>query len=224
MLQASENGAALFCLGIQVALDVDNRWNGVTRLPEEFQADRARVFRHLVQYPSGRRDQPIGAFLLHTGQTGQEFVGDILAEALLTEAAAFDLEHFRTKRLVLAPALCRMGPFKLEAHQRRVMNFAEVVIKPCHFQPITIRVDHAPAGEVIERGAPKHRLLTTGIHGDVAADTGRIRRRGVDREHKAGALCSIGHTARDDTCAADNGGVGMIHTGQLRHLDFAQVF
>jgi hypothetical protein len=40
------------------------------------------------------------------------------------------------------------------AYERRFVNFAEVVIQARYLEPITVRVDHAPTGEVIERRSP----------------------------------------------------------------------
>jgi hypothetical protein len=37
-------------------------------------------------------------------------------------------------------------------------------------EPLALRIDHAPPGEVIQRSAPEHRLLAAGIHGDIAAN------------------------------------------------------
>ena len=56
------------------------------------------------------------------------------------------------------------------------MNFAEIVIKALHIQPVTARIDHSPGDEIVERCSPQHRLLATSIHRDVATDGRRILR------------------------------------------------
>jgi hypothetical protein len=52
------------------------------------------------------------------------------------------------------------------------VDLAEVVIDAVDLQPVAVRIDHLPPGQVVERRAPQHGLLATGIHGDVAADAG----------------------------------------------------
>jgi hypothetical protein len=57
-----------------------------------------------------------------------------------------------------------------KARDLLVVDLAEVVAQPRNFEEMTGRIDHAPGHEIVERGAPQHSLLATGIHGDVAAD------------------------------------------------------
>ena len=72
-----------------------------------------------------------------------------------------------------------------------VVDLAQVVVQADDFQPLGVRRHHAPRHEVVQRGAPQHRLLAAGVHGDVAADAGSFGGRRVDREHEAGALCGV---------------------------------
>ena len=78
------------------------------------------------------------------------------------------------------------------------MDLAEVVVEARHLEPLRVGRDHAPRGEVVERGAPEHRLLAAGVHRDVAADARRLGRGRIDREHVAGALGRLGDALRDD--------------------------
>ncbi len=79
MFQTGQDGAALPGFRVEVILDFHDRWNRITRLTKEFQANRAHMLGHLVQNPARRGDQAIATFLLDTRQAGQELVGNILA-------------------------------------------------------------------------------------------------------------------------------------------------
>ena len=80
----------------------------------------------------------------------------------------------------------RRASFQVSSKRRdrRVVDLAEVVIEARDLEPVAVGVDHAPPREVVERGAPQHRLLAAGVHRDVAADARGVGRRRVDREHE----------------------------------------
>ena len=225
VFQAGQDGAALQCLGIQVILDLDDRWNRIARLAKEFQADGAGELRHLVQDPAGRRDQAVAAFFLDAGQTGQEFVGDVLAESFLAERAADDVELLGLEDLAdLAALFGGMAPVEAELRHRRIVNLAQVVFQARDFEPVAVRVDHSPAGQVVERGTPQDRLLAAGIHGDVAADAGGFGRGRIDREHETGFFGRVGNPLGDHAGARIDRRVIAVDTGQAGHFDRAQGF
>ena len=66
MLKPGEYGAAFASFCVEIIFDFNDRWNRIARLTEKLQTDRARVLRHLVQYPVRRGDQAVAAFFLHT--------------------------------------------------------------------------------------------------------------------------------------------------------------
>jgi hypothetical protein len=92
VFQAREDRATAFGLGEHEVLDVDDRRHRIFRVAEELEADRARVRRHLVHDPTRTGDQAVATFLLDARQTGEELVGDVLAEAFFSERAAGNVE------------------------------------------------------------------------------------------------------------------------------------
>ena len=66
-------------------------------------------------------------------------------------------------------------------------------------------IHHPPPDQVVERGAPEHRLLAAGVHRDVAADAGRVERGRIDGEHQAGLLCRLGHPPRHHAGLREHG-------------------
>ncbi|CPI58865.1 Uncharacterised protein [Bordetella pertussis] len=221
VLQAGQDGAARLALAVQVALDLDDGRDGVARLPEEFHADRAGVARHAVQHPARRRDQAVTAFLLHARQAGQEFVGHVLAQAGLAELAPLDIQALGAQQL-LAGLAGAVEPFQFEAGHVDVVDLAQVVRQPGHFQPVAVRIHHAPPGQVVQRGAPQHGLLAACVHGDVAAHAGCLGRSRIDSEHEAGALGGLGHPLGDHAGAGADHGGRLGHARQHTGLDLAQ--
>ena len=82
-------------------------------------------------------------------------------------------------------------------------------------EPVTLRVNHAPPGEVVDRRSPEHGLFTARVHGDVAANTGRIDRGRIDGKDKACALGGLGdatcHDARFGVDRGDRARVSVLH-------------
>ncbi|MNS67833.1 hypothetical protein D3C72_1010950 [compost metagenome] len=222
VLQAGQDGAARLAFAVQVALDLDNRRDGVARLPEEFHTDRARVARHAVQHPARRRDQAVATFLLNAGQAGQELVGNVLAQAFLAEDAALDFQQFGLQETLAGLALA-VKPLELEARRVHVMDLAHVVFQAGDFQPVAVRIHHAPPGQVVQRGAPQHGLLAARVHGDVAAHARCFGRRRVHREYKARGLGRFGHALGHHAGAGVDDGHGLGQPGQDTGLDLAQL-
>nr|UOZ96921.1 hypothetical protein NCPCFENI_00826 [Cupriavidus sp.] len=99
------------------------------------------------------------------------------------------------------------------------MDLAHVVADAGHLNPVAIRVDHAPACEVIDGGAPEHGLFPARIHGDVASHTGGICRGGVHGKDQARRVCGIRHPARDHAGSGINGCHRLRYPRQLRGRD-----
>ncbi len=214
VFQARKYRAIGFCgARVQVPLDLDDAGNGIASLAEEFQAHRTRVLGHAVQDPARGSDQAVAALLLHAGQSPEEFVGDILAQTHLAKARALDVEPLAAQDLRVFGRLRAVLPYKIEAGHRRVMDLAKVVIEARHFQPVAVGIDHAPPQEVVDRRAPKHRLLAAGVHGDITADAGGIRGGRIDGEYEAGAFGGIADPFGNHAGAGEHR--GGFHTGAL---------
>src|SRR5438876_566143 len=78
---------------VEIPLDLDDRRRRIADRAEEFEAHGANRRRHLVQDESRRRDDPVAAFLLHAGQSGEKLVGDVLAETRLPKRGARNCER-----------------------------------------------------------------------------------------------------------------------------------
>jgi hypothetical protein len=220
MLEAREHDALAAGLRqrIEVILDLDDGRRGVAHLPEEFEAHRADRRRHLVQDEARARDEAVAAFLLHTGQGGQELVGDVLAKAGLAERRAGNGQG-RAAKQRLAVGLV-IGA--IEGRLRGVVDLAEVVVGARDLQPLRRRRDHPPGRQVVERGAPQHRLLAAGVHGHVAADAGSVRGGWVAGEDQARAFRRVHHAAGDHTRACfDRRGLRCVIRKDAR-LDFGE--
>ena len=221
VLQAGQDGAArLRHLGEHEVLDLDDRGHAQGRVAEELQAHRAGVLGHAVHDPAAAGDQAVAAFLLDAGQARQELVGDVFPQAFLAEGAAGDVELFGAQvRLAVGCVVVQ-----LEAGHLDVVDLAQVVVDANHFQPFGVGRDHAPRGQVVERGAPQHGFLAAGVHGDVAAHARGLGRGRVHGEHIAGALGRIGHALGDDARTRPDGGHLVLHAGQVDQLDLGHRF
>ena len=158
---------------------------------------------HPMQHEARRSDDAVAAFLLHSGQPGQKLVGDVLAQPRpcgsrcpgisRTCASPYGVLPSRRKRWIEKRAtaaswiLPRLWSESRDLHE------------------VAVRVDHAPRHQIVQRRAPQHRLLAAGVHGDVAADAGRIRGRRIDREHQALRLGRLHHPPGDHARAASDG-------------------
>ncbi|KCB25498.1 hypothetical protein L543_4232 [Bordetella hinzii L60] len=222
VLQAGQDGAALAALAVQVALDLDDGRDRIARLAEELHTDRARMARHAVHHPARRRDQAVAAFFLHPRQARQEFVGHVLAQAFLAEDAAWDLQDLGAQQLLARPGRA-VEALDLETRRLHVVDLAHVVVQARDFQPIAVRIHHAPPGQVVQGRAPEHGLLAAGVHGDIAAHAGGLGRGRVHGEHEAAALGRLGHALGDHAGAGGDHAHLVIAAGQARQLDLADL-
>ena len=168
MLETRQQHSARSAVTREVVADLHDRRDGIARLPEEFQADRARVRGHAMQDPPRRRDDAVAAFLLYAGQSAEQLVGDVLAETELAKGSTRNLEPLLAQHARRVGRLSTIPGHDLEDGQLHVVNLAAVMAEPCHFDPVAIRAHHAPPREVVERGAPQHGFLAARVHGDVA--------------------------------------------------------
>ncbi len=99
------------------------------------------------------------------------------------------------------------------------MDLAEVVADARHFEPVALRVHHAPPGEIVEGRAPQHGLLAAGIHGDVAADARGIGGSRIHREHEAGRVGRLFDPPRDGTDLGVERRYRTVHARQRPRLD-----
>ena len=205
--------------GFEIVGDLDDGWHRFAHLAEELQTDGARHRRHLVQHPAGGDDDAVGAFLLHAGNAAEELVGDVLAQPDLAAGGAGHHQNFLAEQLPAA----RIEALDAEFDVFLLVNLAVVVVDAFDFQPIAARVDHLPPGQVVERRAPEHGLLATGVHRDVAADAGGRGRSRVDREHAAGKARRFGDALGDDAGTGADGRVGRFVASQHHFLDRTHV-
>ncbi len=218
MLEPGEHGAAGAAgLGEHVVLDLDDAGHGQPRAAEELQAHRAHMRGHAVHDPARTGDQAVAAFLLDARQAGEELVGDVLAQARLAKDPPGDVEPLAAQQGLAAGVVVA----QLEARDLDVVDLAEVVVQAHDLEPGRVGSDHAPARQVVERGAPQQRLLAASVHRDVAADAARLGTGRIDGEDLAGALGGVGHALGDDAGLAPDGGHRLREAGQLDPLDLA---
>ena len=140
------------------------------------------------------------------GQAGEKFVGHILAQAGLAEARARDFEYFfGPQRFAVS-----LQTADAKARKRRVVDLAQVVLEALDFQPVGVRRDHAPGGQVVERGAPQHGLLAAGVHRDIAADARGVRRGRIAGPHQFRRVGRFHGAAGDYAGTAAKSRHGMI--------------
>ena len=121
---------------LEVIGDLDDGRHGVAYLAEEFEADRARHRRHLVQHPARGDDDAVGAFLLHAGNAGEELVGDVLAQPDPCGSAAPGMVRASSPSSFLPLGSKRL---QTEFDVLLLMDLAVVVIDPFNFQPVAVR-------------------------------------------------------------------------------------
>ena len=207
MFQAGQDHVALV---VDVVLDLgDCRHRLAQVLAVELQAHGSNQRRHPVQHEDRRTDQAVTTFLLDPGQAAQELVGDILAQALLAQGGA---GHTDDLRLADWPAF-RRAAGDSELDLGLVMDLAEIVIETLDVDPVALRIDHPPGGEVVQRGSPQHRFLPARVHRHVTADGRGILRGRIDREYEPGRLGAVGHPAGDHAGIGTDGGYRSLHPG-----------
>ena len=99
-----------------------------------------------------------------------------------------------------------------------VVNFAHVVVHAINQQPLALRIDHFPIGQIVQGCAPQHGFFTARIHRHVTAHTRRISRGWVYREYKARRCGGFFDTARHHACTTMDDRVLAFQAGQVRHL------
>ncbi len=175
-----------------------------------------------MQDPSRGRDQSVAALFLNARQSAQEFIGDILAQTDLAKFRALDVKPLAAQNFGLFRSLRAVLPNQLETRDRCIMDLAQIVVQARDFEPIALRIDHAPPRQIVNRGAPQHRLLASGVHGNVAADAGCVRGGRVDREYEAGAFGRFGHAFGDHAGRRKYAGSADRIAGQRECLDRTQ--
>ena len=205
--------------GLEVIGDFHNRGHGFAHLAEKFQTHRARDRRHFVQQPARRHHDAVRAFFLHARQTGEEFVGDILAQPHAAEFFAGNFQYFLAQQLV---ALF-IHVAQRKARHGRIVNLAQIVFQPLNFQPLPGGRDHLPPHEVVQRRAPQHGLFAACVHGDVAAHARGFGGSRVDSKHPVCRRCRLTHARRHHARAGADSGGGFFAGGAGIRLDRAHV-
>ena len=176
--------------------------------------------RHFVHDPAGAGDQAVAAFFLDTGQATEEFISDVFAQTFFAKSLARDVQALGTdRRLAIG-----FKVIELEAGHLDIVNLAQVVVQANHFQPLRVRRDHAPGGQVVQRRAPENRFFTAGVHGDVAAYARGFGRGWVDRKNKTSPVGHVGHALRDHTGFGPDGGDRLSQAGQHDFLHLGHGF
>ncbi len=172
----------------------------------EFQHHHPRVRGLLVHDEGGVGDDAVHAFLLHTGQTAERLVGDVLAEAGEPDFRAVQLHH---------AAHAAAEVLDLENRHLFGKNLVTRVILALDGDDLPGRSDHAPREQVVERGPVFKGEGAARIFRHVAAD-GRSRLRG--RVHgKEEALPGDGVDGRlgDDPGVQRDAHVVPVHRGDF---------
>ena len=157
--------------------------------------------RAAVKDPARRGHDAVGALLLDGRKPAEKLVGDILAKADTPERRSGQAEPLGTQDRRPVGTLAAVFPGQVEDRDIDIVDLAEVVADACDFEPVAVRIDHPPPGEIVERRAPEDRLFAACVDRDIAADAGRVRRRRVDGEHEAGGFGGIGDAPCHDAGA-----------------------
>ena len=165
MFKAGQDGTAALLLGEHEVFDLDDAGHCVLGVAKKLQAHRAHVRRHFVHDPAGAGDQAVTAFFLDTGQAAEELVGDVLAQAFFAKTLARDVHAFGADwRLAVSLKI-----IELKTGRLNIVNLAQVMVQPNHFQPLRVGRDHAPGRQVVQGRAPQHGFFAARVHGNVAA-------------------------------------------------------
>ena len=165
MFKAGQDGTAALLLGEHEVFDLDDAGHCVLGVAKKLQAHRAHVRRHFVHDPAGAGDQAVTAFFLDTGQAAEEFVGHVFAQAFFAKTLARDVHAFGADwRLAVSLKIIELKTGRLD-----IVNLAQVMVQPNHFQPLRVGRDHAPGRQVVQGRAPQHGFFAARVHGNVAA-------------------------------------------------------
>ena len=201
-------------LGEHEIFDLHNAGHRVAGVAKKLQHHGAGVGRHAVQHPTRAGDQAVAAFFLNARQAAQKLVGDVFAQALFTKGFAWNVKPLGAQQCF---AVC-FEILQLKTGHFCVMDLAHVVVDAGHLQPLGLGGHHAPARQVVQRGAPQHGFFSTRVHGNVAAYAAGFGGGRVHRKHIAAALRGIGHALGDHTRFAPHGGDLPVQAGQALHL------
>ena len=187
---------------------------GVGHRAEKFQAHGARVFGHFVQHKRGAGDDAVRTFLLHAGQATQEFVGNVLAQSDFAEFAACNFQRFGFQHR-FAIVVQRVD---MEHSSFFVVDFAEIVTHALHLHPLSLRIDHFPPRQIVQRCAPQHGFFAACVHGHVATDARCVRRSGIHGKHQPRRVRRFFHPTRYHTRTAHDDGVFAVQPRQRSSL------
>jgi hypothetical protein len=154
VLEARQNRALRFATGLEVALDLHDGRDGIARLPEEFEAHRADVLGHAMEYPACCGDETVAAFFLNARKSPEELIRDVLAKPRLAELRSLDGEPLSAQRLGGIGMRATVLPLEIETGHQHVVDLAHIMIQARHLEPIAIGIHHAPPGEVVDGRAP----------------------------------------------------------------------
>ena len=182
----------------------------------KLQAQGTGMGRQAMQQQAGGGDEAIAALLLHAWQAREKLVRHVLTQSRLTQALPGHGQDLGFTRK--GPAIGTQTG-EAETHLCLVVDLAQVMPQPFDLQPFAVRGDHTPGDQVVQSRSPEHRLLATGVHGDIAAYGGGVLGGGVHGEDQPGCLSDLRHPTGDGAGAAVDAGVVALHFGQGAPLD-----
>ena len=208
-----------FTARLEIIGNLDNRRHSFAHLTKKLQANGPRHRRHLVQHPARSDDDAVRAFLLYPRHASEEFVRHILAQTDLAASGPRQRQNFFIQQFLAAGVETLQAEFDLLL----LVNFPEIVIQALDFQPVAIRVDHLPPGQIVQRCAPQHSLLAPGVHRNIAADAGSRGRSRVDRKYPSSQRCRFRNAIRDHASAGANRRVRRVVPRQNKILNRPEV-
>ncbi len=172
-----------------------------------------------MQDETRRGNQAVTAFFLNTRQSTEKLVGDVLSQTGFAEPPSRNFEDLRLRQWRFA---VRSKTAEPEPSDVGIVDFSQVMPDALDHQPVSVRGNHFPRGEVVHRRAPQHRFLATRVHGDVAANTRSVSRGRINREHEPGSFCRLHGPAGNDPCTAIDGGHLLIEARQTQVFNTAE--
>ena len=105
------------------------------------------------------------------------------------------------------------GTYEQETNFAHTAQLAKIVADARYFHDVAVDIDHFPPGQIVECRPPENGFFAAGVHGDIAADTGRAGRSGIDSKNKTSGAGGFCNTISDDTGAGSDGGVRLVAAG-----------
>src|SRR5690606_3261674 len=124
-IQMFQSGQHRGRMSIEVVLDLDDSRYSLSDVAEELQTHGTHMLGHAMQDECRRRDKAVTAFFLDAWQTGQELVGNVLAETNLTETGAGNLKDLGLRLQSLAVGVVATD---LESRHVHIMDLAEIMV------------------------------------------------------------------------------------------------